>query len=94
MCRNIKDTIISTHRRPTRGDSSVVAAIRAQAVGLHWPSKANTAAFDEAVDKGRARGARRLIDSLVTDAPPRNREVEAVKARAGVSASTRKPPSS
>jgi len=45
------------------------------------PSKANAAAFDRAVDKVE-RAARELIDSLVTDAPPRNREVEAVKARA------------
>jgi hypothetical protein len=50
--------------------------------GCTRPSKANAAAFDRAVDKVEG-AARELIDSLVTDAPPRNREVEAVKARAG-----------
>ena len=43
--------------------------------------KTNQIAFDRAVDKV-SRAARELIDSLVTNAPPRDREVEAIKARA------------
>jgi hypothetical protein len=49
--------------------------------GCTRPSKANQAAFDRAVDKV-TRAARELIDQLVTDAPPRDREIEALKARA------------
>jgi hypothetical protein len=48
--------------------------------GSSQPSKANQLAFDRAVDKV-AEAARELLDSLVTNAPPRNREVEAEKAR-------------
>ena len=49
--------------------------------GTTRPSKANQVAFDRAVDKV-SRAARELIDSLVTTAPPRDREAEALKARA------------
>ncbi len=49
--------------------------------GFTNPSKANEAVFDEAVDDVSAI-ARKLIDSLVTNAPPRNREVVAERARA------------
>jgi hypothetical protein len=49
--------------------------------GFTRPSKANQIAFERAVDE-IARAARELLDSLVTKAPPRYREVEAVKARA------------
>ena len=49
--------------------------------GCTRPSQANEAAFDLAVDEV-AVVARKLVDSLVTSAPPRNREVEAAKARA------------
>ena len=49
--------------------------------GFTNPSKANEAVFDEAVDDVSAI-ARKLIDSLVTNAPPRNREVVAARARA------------
>ena len=49
--------------------------------GFTNPSKANEAVFDEAVDDVSAT-ARKLIDSLVTNAPPRNREVVAARARA------------
>lgn len=44
------------------------------------PSKANEAAFDQAVEDV-AEAARRLIRTMVTNAEPRNREVEAAKAR-------------
>jgi hypothetical protein len=49
--------------------------------GSTRPSKANEAAFDAAVDKVEI-VARELIDSLVTSAPARNRELEAAKAKA------------
>jgi hypothetical protein len=49
--------------------------------GFTRPSKANHAAFDHAVDEV-TRAARELLDSLVTNAAPRYREVEAAKSRA------------
>ena len=49
--------------------------------GFTKPSKANEAAFDRAIDEVAA-AARRLMDSLVTTAPARDREIEAAKARA------------
>ncbi len=49
--------------------------------GFSKPSQANAAAFGHAVDEVTAT-AHRLLDSLVTSAPPRHREVEAAKARA------------
>ena len=49
--------------------------------GFNIPSKANEAAFDLAVEQV-AKSARELIAALVTTAEPRNREVEAAKARA------------
>lgn len=49
--------------------------------GFNVPSRANEAAFDLAVEEVAAT-ARRLMQSLVTNAAPRNREVEAEKARA------------
>ena len=48
--------------------------------GFTKPSKANEEAFNRAVDQV-AQAARELLDSLVTTAPPRDREVEAAKAR-------------
>ena len=49
--------------------------------GFNSPSKANERAFDRAVEEV-ARAAHGLLDALVTNAPSRNREVEAQKARA------------
>ena len=49
--------------------------------GFNKPSKTNEAAFNRAVDQV-AQAATELLDSLVTTAPPRDREVEAAKARA------------
>ena len=49
--------------------------------GFTRPSRANAPAFERAVDEV-AQVARRLIDSLVTSAPPRDRDTEASKARA------------
>ena len=48
--------------------------------GTAKPSRANEEAFNRAVDEVFA-SARRLIDSLATNAPPRNRDVEAERAR-------------
>jgi hypothetical protein len=81
MCRNIK----TLHNfKPPATD----AEIRASALqfvrklsGFTRPSKANQLAFECAVD-AVARTARELLDALVTAAPSRNREDEAVKARA------------
>jgi hypothetical protein len=49
--------------------------------GFTHPSKANQDAFDHAV-REVAKAARKLVDSLETNAPPRNREIEAMKAKA------------
>ena len=49
--------------------------------GFTKPSKANEAVFNRAVDQV-AQAATELLDALVTNAPPRDREVEAAKARA------------
>ena len=49
--------------------------------GFTKPSKANEAAFNHAVDQV-AQAATELLDSLVTTAPPRDREIETAKARA------------
>jgi hypothetical protein len=48
--------------------------------GFHHPSQANQAAFDRAIDEV-TQVARRLLDSLVTTAPARDREIEAARAR-------------
>ena len=81
MCRNIK----TLHNfEPPASDEEIYASslqfVR-KLSGFTRPSKANKAAFDRAVEKV-SRAARELIDSLVTNAPPRDREVEALKARA------------
>jgi hypothetical protein len=81
MCRNIK----TLHNfEPPASDEEIYASslqfVR-KLSGFTRPSKANEAAFDRAVEKV-SRAARELIDSLVTNAPPRDREVEALKARA------------
>lgn len=81
MCRNIK-TLFNFD--PPATDEEVRAAslqfVR-KLSGFNAPSKANQAAFDRAIEEVYA-SARRLIDSLETHAPPRDREIEAEKARA------------
>jgi hypothetical protein len=81
MCRNIK--ILHNFDPPATDEEIHLSSLQfvRKLSGCTRPSKGNAAAFDRAVDKVE-RAARELIDSLVTDAPPRNREVEAVKARA------------
>jgi hypothetical protein len=81
MCRNIK-TLFNFD--PPATDEEIRAAsiqfVR-KLSGFTKPSQANAAAFDRAVDDV-SQVARALIDSLVTAAPGRNREIEAEKARA------------
>jgi hypothetical protein len=81
MCRNIR-TLFNFD--PPASDDEVRAAslqfVR-KLSGFTHPSKANEAAFERAIDEV-AEIARRLVDSLETNAPPRNREVEAAKAKA------------
>lgn len=81
MCRNIK-TLFNFD--PPATDEEIrdasVQFVR-KLSGFHHPSKANDVAFDRAVDEV-AVVARRLLDSLVTEAKPHNREEEAAKAHA------------
>lgn len=81
MCRNIK-TLFNFDPPPT--DEEVWAAslqfVR-KVSGFTRPSKVNELAFDQAVSEVSV-SARRLLDSLVTTAPPKDREAEAAKARA------------
>ena len=80
MCRNIR-TLFNFD--PPATDEEIRAAsvqfVR-KLSGFTSPSKANEAAFDRAVDD-TAKVARRLIDSLVTSAEPRDREEVAARAR-------------
>jgi hypothetical protein len=81
MCRNIK-TLFNFEPPATEleiRDASLQFVRKLS--GFAVPSQANEAAFEQAVDEVAAT-ARRLIASLVTHAPPRDREVEAAKARA------------
>lgn len=80
MCRNIK-TLFNFD--PPATDEEIRAAslqfVR-KLSGFNAPSKMNEAAFDEAIDEVAA-VARKLIDSLTTNALPRNREEVAARAR-------------
>lgn len=81
MCRNIK-TLFNFD--PPATDEEVRAAslqfVR-KLSGFNAPSKANAAAFDRAIEDV-FRVARQLVDDLVTEAPARDRAVEAAKAKA------------
>ncbi len=81
MCRNIK-TLFNFD--PPATDEEIRASslqyVR-KISGYTRPSKANEAAFEQAVDRVAA-VTRELVDSLVTNAPPKDREAEAAKARA------------
>jgi hypothetical protein len=80
MCRNIKPLF---NFDPPANDEEVRGAslqfVR-KLSGFHKPSRANEPAFDRAVDE-IAVAVRRLLDSLVTTAPSRDREVENARAR-------------
>ncbi|MFN2498100.1 MAG: DUF2277 domain-containing protein [Pyrinomonadaceae bacterium] len=81
MCRNIK----TLHNFKPPATDEEIRASSLQFVrklsGFTKPSKANGVAFDRAIEEV-AQAAHRLLESLVTDAPPKDREVEAKKARA------------
>lgn len=80
MCRNIRP--LFNFDPPTTGDEIRAASLQfvRKISGFHKPSKANEAAFEGAVEEIAAVSAR-LIRSLETNAPPKNREEEAVKAK-------------
>jgi hypothetical protein len=80
MCRNIK--VLANFAPPATDDEIRASALQfvRKLSGTTKPSRANESAFDQAVEEVFG-AARRLIDSLATAAPPRNREVEAEKAR-------------
>jgi hypothetical protein len=81
MCRNIK----TLHNFEPPATEEEIRASALQFVrklsGFSRPSKANEAVFDRAVDEV-TRAARKLLDSLETSAPPRDRETEVMKAKA------------
>lgn len=80
MCRNIRT--LSNFEPPATDDEIRASALQfvRKISGTTKPSKANDALFNQAVEDVTM-VARNLIDSFVTHAPPRNREVEAEKAR-------------
>jgi hypothetical protein len=80
MCRNIKT--LHNFEPPATEDEIRAAATQyvRKITGAAKPSKANEAAFARAVDEVTA-ASTRLLHGLVTAAPPRNREVEAERAR-------------
>ena len=90
MCRNIK----TLHNFKPPATDEEIRASSLQFVrklsGFTKPSKANEAAFTRAVEQVAA-AAHQLLDSLVTNAPPRDREVEATKARARTAERFRSP---
>jgi hypothetical protein len=81
MCRNIKP--LFNFEPPVTEDEIHVAALQfvRKVSGFNTPSKANEAAFLTAVEEIAA-ASRKLLSSLETNAPPKNREEEAAKARA------------
>lgn len=81
MCRNIR--ILYNFSPPTSDDEVHAAAVQfvRKVSGMTKPSKANEAAFEQAIDDVTA-VTTRLLSQLVTTAPPRDRELEAAKRRA------------
>ena len=81
MCRNIR-TLFNFDPPATEEEmrASALQFVR-KLSGFNRPSQANAAAFEQAVDEVSA-AARRLIFSLQTSAPARDREIDAEKARA------------
>ena len=80
MCRNIKT--LANFEPPATDDEIRASALQfvRKLSGCNSPSRANEAAFNRAVDEV-SDSARRLIESLQTTAAPRDREVEARKAK-------------
>ena len=81
MCRNIKT--LHNFDPPATDEEVRSAALQyvRKIAGFNKPSQANQEAFDRAVDEV-AHASAHLLASLVTNAPPRDRDVEAAKARA------------
>ena len=81
MCRNIKT--LFNFEPPVTDDEIRASALQfvRKLSGFTKPARANEAAFNLAVDETAA-VARKLMESLVTNAPPRDREIEAAKAKA------------
>lgn len=80
MCRNIRP--LNNFEPPATDEEIRAAALQyvRKIAGSAKPSAANEAAYERAVESIAA-ASRELIDALVTSAPPKNREVEAEKAR-------------
>ncbi len=80
MCRNIQT--LYNFDPPTSADEIHAAALQyvRKVSGMQKPSRANEAAFEQAVAE-IAVATTRLLDTLVTTAPPRDREVEAERRR-------------
>jgi hypothetical protein len=80
MCRNIRTLY---NFSPSTTDEEVRAAalqfVR-KISGFNKPSQSNQVVFDHAIDEV-SQAARKLLDGLITTAPPKDREVEAAKAR-------------
>jgi hypothetical protein len=81
MCRNIKT--LFNFDPPVNEDEIRAASLQfvRKITGFNKPSKANDAYFQSAIDEVAAVSAR-LLSSLETNAPPKNREEEAAKAKA------------
>lgn len=81
MCRNIR--VLHNFEPPATDDEVAAAALQyvRKVSGSSRPSQANQEAFDRAV-AAVAAATQELLDSLVTSAPPKDREVEAAKAKA------------
>jgi hypothetical protein len=81
MCRNIRT--LHNFEPPATEDEIRASALQyvRKISGFSKPSQANTEAFERAVDDVAAVSVR-LLDELVTSAPPKDREVEAAKAKA------------
>ena len=80
MCRNIKT--LHNFKPPATEEEIRASAIQfvRKLSGFTRPSKANEPTFNHAVEQV-TKAATELLDSLVTNAPPRDREIEAAKAR-------------
>jgi hypothetical protein len=85
MCRNIKP--LFNFDPPVTAEEVQDASLQfvRKISGFHKPSKANEAAFQAAIEEIAAASSR-LIHSLETNAPPKNREEEATKAKARAAA--------
>ena len=81
MCRNIRT--LFNFAPPATEEEVHAASVQfvRKLSGFNKPSQANAAAFDHAVERVAA-VAQELLESLVTSAPPKNRDVEAAKAKA------------